>query len=83
MIACSNPAGVMDVCVLCVLSGRVLCYGLISPPGVPTECGVAECKRDATIMKGPCPTRGCYTMVEIFFLVLMNKFTVTLLFHVL
>jgi hypothetical protein len=28
----SNPTGVMDVCLLCVLSGRVLCDELITRP---------------------------------------------------
>ena len=31
-IAGSNPAGRMDVCPLCVLSGRGLCDGLITRP---------------------------------------------------
>ena len=31
-IAGSNPAGGMDVCLLCVLSGRGLCDGLITRP---------------------------------------------------
>jgi hypothetical protein len=30
----SNPAGGMDGCPLCVLSGRGLCDGLITRPGV-------------------------------------------------
>ena len=33
-IACSNPAGGMDVLTSCVLPGRGLCDGLITPPGV-------------------------------------------------
>ena len=40
-VACSNPACDMDVCCeLCVLSGRGLCVGLITPPESPTECDV-------------------------------------------
>jgi len=37
----SNPTWGMDVCRECfVLSGRVLCVGLITRP---TECGVSLC----------------------------------------
>jgi hypothetical protein len=28
----------------------------------PTECGVSECDREASIMGRPWPTRGCSTM---------------------
>jgi hypothetical protein len=43
----------------CVFSSRGLCVGLITRPGSPTECGVSECDREASIMKRPWPTRGC------------------------
>jgi hypothetical protein len=46
-------------CECCVLSGRSLCVGLITRPEEPTECGVAESDRGASIMKRPWPTRGC------------------------
>ena len=28
----------------------------------PTECGVSECDREASIMRRPRPTRGCCAM---------------------
>ena len=28
----------------------------------PTECDVSECDREASIMRRPCPTRGCCAM---------------------
>jgi hypothetical protein len=28
----------------------------------PAECGVSECDRDASVMRRPWPTRGCYVM---------------------
>jgi hypothetical protein len=43
-------------CECCVLSGRYLCVQTS-----PTECGVSECDREASIMRGPWPTGGCYT----------------------
>jgi hypothetical protein len=39
----SNPTGGMDVCLLCVLSGSVLCDELITRPEGPTECGASLC----------------------------------------
>ena len=49
----------------CVLSGRGLCesWSLVqrSPP---TECGVSECDRKASIMRSPRPTRGCCDMTK-------------------
>ena len=29
---------------------------------IPTECGVSECDREASIMRSPRPTRGCCSM---------------------
>jgi hypothetical protein len=50
----SNPASSLDVsCECCVLSGRSLCVRLITLPGSPTECGVSECDREASIMRRP------------------------------
>ena len=28
----------------------------------PTDCGVSECDREASIMRGPWPTGGCCAM---------------------
>jgi len=28
----------------------------------PAECGLSECDREASIMRRPWPTRGCYVM---------------------
>jgi hypothetical protein len=48
----------------CVLSGRSLCVGLITVQRSPTQCGVSECDREASIMSRPWPTRGCCAMGE-------------------
>ena len=50
-------------CESCVLSGRFLCVGLINRPECPIDCGVSECDREASTMRRPSPTRGCYIMV--------------------
>ena len=26
---------------------------------IPIECGVSECDRETSLMRGPCPIRGC------------------------
>jgi hypothetical protein len=44
-------------CDCCVLSGRGLCV-----QRTPTECGVCECDREASIMWRLWPTRGCGAM---------------------
>jgi hypothetical protein len=44
-----------------VLSGRGLCVGLITRRGGPTESGVSECNREASIMR-PWPTSGCHAV---------------------
>jgi hypothetical protein len=49
----SKPAGGMDVCPFCVLSGRGLCVGLITRPEESSECGVSECDRAAWILRRP------------------------------
>jgi hypothetical protein len=41
-----------------VLSGKDLCYGLVTRPGRPIECGVSECDREASKMRRPRPTRA-------------------------
>jgi hypothetical protein len=46
----------------CVLSRRDLWDGPIPRPRNPTECGVSECYREASIMRRPWPTRGCCAM---------------------
>ena len=46
--------------VICVLSGRGLCAGLITRPEESHEWGVSECDREVSIMRGPLPTGGCY-----------------------
>jgi hypothetical protein len=46
-------------CECCVLSCRDLCVGLITSP---TECGVSECDREASLMRRLWSTRGCCTM---------------------
>ena len=56
----SNPAGVVEVrreC--CVLSSRGLCVGAIPRPEESYRvCGVSECDREASIMRGPWHTTG-------------------------
>jgi hypothetical protein len=61
----SNPAGGMVVCLLCVLSGTGLCFGLITRPeeSYRVWC-VSECDREASIMRRPWPNRGCCAMGE-------------------
>ena len=61
-------------CECCVLSGRGLSDGLITRAEGPTECGVSECDRVASIMRRPWPTRDCCAMGEyIPILILMCK----------
>ena len=51
-------------CECCVLSGRGLCFGLItSPEGSYLVWGVSAYSRKASIMRRPCPTtKGCCAM---------------------
>jgi len=37
-------------CECCVLSGRYVCVGLITRPEEPTEFGVSECDREASVI---------------------------------
>ena len=55
-----SPGARMSVsCKCCALLGRVLCDRPISRPERSyTECGVFECDREASIMRGPWPTGG-------------------------
>ena len=64
-IAGSNSAGgqgclslVNAVC--CQVNFSALGWSLVQR--CPTECGVAECDREASIMRRPWPTRGCCAM---------------------
>ena len=58
----------MSVCCECfVLSGRGLCFGLITRLEESyTECGASECDREASTMRRPWPTRGLSSMKEKF-----------------
>ena len=48
----SNPAGVMDVCLLCcMLSGRSTCAGPITVQRSPNECGVSDCDLETSTMR--------------------------------
>jgi coenzyme F420-reducing hydrogenase gamma subunit len=48
-----------------VLSSRCLCVGLITRPEESYRvCCVSECDREASKMRGPRPTSGCYTAGE-------------------
>jgi hypothetical protein len=63
----SNPAGDFGFwvcCECCVLSGRVLCDGLITCPGESTECGVSECDHESSTMRRRGPTGGCCAAVK-------------------
>ena len=47
-------------CECCVLSGRDLCVGLITPPGKSYWlCCVVVCDLETSWMRRPCPTGGC------------------------
>jgi hypothetical protein len=61
----SNPPGCIDVC---LLLSTVYCQVKVSATGWSlvqrslTECGVSECDGEASIMRRPWPTRGCYAI---------------------
>ena len=43
-----------------------ICVGMITRPVESRECGVSnECDREASIMRRPCPSRGCLTMKNV------------------
>jgi len=46
-------------CECCVLSGKVSASGWSVLQRSPTDCGVSECYREASIMRTPYSTRGC------------------------
>jgi hypothetical protein len=49
----------------CVLSSTGLCVGLITrPEETYRNCGVSECDRESSTMRGPWPTGGCWAMEE-------------------
>ena len=45
-----------------MLSGRVLCFGLITRPEESNRGDVSECDREASTMMKALPTRGCNGM---------------------
>jgi hypothetical protein len=51
-------------CECCVLSGKGLCVGLITRPEESYRpwCVQTKCDREASIMRGPWPTRDCGAM---------------------
>jgi len=49
-------------CRCCMLSGRGLFVGWSLVQRGPTDCGMSECDREASIMRRPWPTGGCWTM---------------------
>ena len=59
-VAGSNPAGGMDICLLCVF---LCCQVDVSASGLslgqrsPTECGVSGCDLDASTFRWPCLSR--------------------------
>jgi len=59
-ISVSNPGEEwMSVCCeCCVLSGRGLCFGLITRPEESCHRGVSECDREASTMRRPWPAGG-------------------------
>jgi hypothetical protein len=62
----SNPAGGMDVCCeCCVLSGRGLCYGLITRPEESYRC-ISDCDYESSTLRRPWPPGGggCCAMVK-------------------
>jgi hypothetical protein len=62
-IAGSNPSGHVDVSMSFVSVGccqvEVSAWGWSLVRRSPTDCGVSECDREASIMRRPWPTRGC------------------------
>jgi hypothetical protein len=65
----SNPTGCMDVCllwILCVVLVVVSASGFSLVQRNPTEFGVSECDREASIMRRPWPT-GAFSPRKFFF----------------
>jgi hypothetical protein len=57
----SNSTGTWknSSCECCVLSGGQPCIWLLHCPEESYRCGASECDGEASIMRRPCPTRGC------------------------
>jgi len=56
----SNPTERMDVCLLCVMSGRGLCDKLITRPEESYRLSrIVVCDREASTARRPWPTGGC------------------------
>jgi hypothetical protein len=61
----SPRAWMFIFCECCALSCRVVsASGCSLVQRSTTECGVSECGREPSIMRGPWPIRGCCTMVK-------------------
>ena len=54
------PGTSLLIVVLCQVEVSASGWSLIQRS--PTECGVSECDREASIMRRPCPTRGWCAM---------------------
>jgi hypothetical protein len=63
----SNPTGGVDLSLVSVVCYQVEVFatGWSLIQGSPTECGVSECDRQASIMRMPWTNRGCYPMENI------------------
>ena len=64
-IAGLNPAGPMDVlsvvtAACCQVEVSATDRSLVQRS--PINCGASECDREASIMRTPWPTRGCYSI---------------------
>ena len=63
-IASSNPTRGMDsllvIVVCCQVEVSVSGWSLVQKS--PSDCGVSECDREASVMRRPWPTRGFYVM---------------------
>jgi hypothetical protein len=72
----SNPAGGMDVCLCecCVLSGRGLCYELITRPQESYRLWcVVVCDLETSKLRRPCPTGGLRAKNKIIFIKFCKK----------
>jgi hypothetical protein len=80
-IAGSNPTGGMDICLVqclcCQVEVSVTGRSLVQ--GSPTEFGVSECDREASIIRTPWPTRGCCAIGKVVIVKLKKKPTVRIL----
>ena len=64
----SNSTGIWmtSSCECCLLSGRDPCDWLIHRPEETYRYGASECDGETSIMRRPCPTRGCSLIKNIF-----------------